>query len=142
MKFVAIRLKLKLKKNSKYSIEVIALVNSGYETIEPEILISRSLAEELKLLPKLPAGSEVKEYVLADGSTTRLVRIPKAVEVYVMEEDRIVGGIEANVVISEKTQESLISDKLAGKLGIIALDFAEGLWCFKDELGKKIRKTR
>jgi len=37
--------------------------------------------------------------------------------------------------VAERADEALISDKLAGRLGIVALDFGEGLWCFRDELG-------
>ncbi len=136
---MAIRLRLRLVRGEKHSIDVVALVNSGYETREPELLVPREVAEHLDLLPKLPSGSEVREYVLADGTVVRLIRVPKAVKVFVVEEDRIVGGIESNVVISDRAEEVLISDKLAGKLGIVALDFGEGLWCFKDELGRKVR---
>jgi len=62
--------------------------------------------------------------------------------VYAVEEDRIVGSVEASLVIAEKANEPSISDKLAGKLGIAALDFSEGLWCFRDEIDKVIRKTK
>lgn len=137
---MAIRLRLRLKREARHT-DVVALVNSGYETLEPEILVPSSLAEELSLLPSLPPGSMVKEYVLADGGITKLIRIPRALKVSAIEEDRNVNNIEVNVVISDKADEILISDKLAGKLGIVALDFAEGLWCFKDELGKKVRKS-
>lgn len=137
---MAIRLKLKLKRGDR-SLEVIALVNSGYETLEPEILVPSSIAEELDLLPSLPSGSMVKEYVLADGTTTKLIRIPRALEVSVVEEERVVDSVEVSVVISDKAEEVLISDKLAGRLGIVALDFAEGYWCFRDELGKKVRRS-
>ena len=49
--------------------------------------------------------------------------------------------MEAHVVISDRADEPLISDKLAGALGIAVLDFAEGLWCFRDEIGVKARKS-
>lgn len=137
---MAIRLRLRLKRMNR-SIDVVALVNSGYETLEPEILLPSLIAKELNLLPSIPPGSVIKEYVLADGSITKLIRIPKALRVSVIEEDRLVGNVEVNAVISDKADEVLISDKLAGKLGIVALDFAEGLWCFKDELGRKIRRS-
>lgn len=137
---MAIRLRLRLEREGKH-VDVIALVNSGYETLEPEILVPSQVAEELGLLPSLPPGSMVKEYVLADGSITRLIRIPKALRVSVVEEDRAVSNVEASAVVSGRADEVLISDKLTGKLNIVALDFAEGLWCFKDELGKKVRKS-
>lgn len=137
---MAIRLRLRLRVEGRH-IDVVALVNSGYETLEPEVLVPSGIAEKLGLLPILPSGSMIKEYVLADGSVAKLIRIPKALKASVVEEDRIVGDVEVNVVISDKADEVLISDKLAGKLGIVALDFADGLWCFKDELGRKVRKS-
>jgi len=138
---VAVRLKLKLVRNNN-SIEIIALLNSGYETFEPEILVPSTTARDLFLYPRLPQGAIIREYVLADGSITRLIKIPKAVLIYVVEEDRIVGPVETSLVISEKAEEPLISDKLAGKLGIAVLDFAEGFWCFRDEIGKTMRRSK
>jgi hypothetical protein len=136
---VALRLRLRLIKGGR-SVEVIALVNSGYETREPEILVPASIATQLSLSGDEP-GALVKEYKLADGSTTRLLRIPRAVLVYAVEEDRVVGPVEASLVVAEKADEALISDKLAGKLGVVILDLGEGVWCFKDEVGRVFRKT-
>jgi len=71
----------------------------------------------------------------------RLLRIPRAVGVSVVEEDRVVGEVEAHVVVGERADEVLVSDKLAGRLGIVALDFAEGLWCFRDEVELKVGRS-
>jgi hypothetical protein len=136
---VALRLRLRLVKGGR-SVEVIASIGSGYETREPEILVPASIAAQLSLSGD-ELGAVVKEYKLADGSTTRLLRIPRAVLVYVVEEDRVVGPVEASLVVAEKADEALISDKLAGKLGVVILDLGEGVWCFKDEVGKVFRKT-
>ncbi len=138
---MAIRLRLRLSRGS-HSVDVIALVKSGYETVEPEILVPPVTARELHVYPELPYGAVVREYRLADGSTTKLIRIPRAVNVYVLEDDRVVGPVESSLVIAEKADEPLISDKLAGKLGIVALDFGEGLWCFRDEIGRVTRRSR
>jgi len=45
---MAIRLRIKLVKRDR-SVEVVALVNSGYETIEPGILVPSNIAKELSL---------------------------------------------------------------------------------------------
>jgi len=141
LKEVAVRLKLRLVREGS-SVEVVALVNSGYETTEPEILVPSATAKALHLYPQLPQGASIREYMLADGSITRLIKISRAVLVYAVEEDRVVGPVEASLVISEKAEEPLISDKLAGKLGIAVLDFAEGLWCFRDEIGRVTRRSK
>jgi len=138
---MAIRVRVKLSSMMGKVTIIKALVTTGYESQEPEILIPRSVAEELGLLPKLPSGSEVRNYVLADGTVTRLIFIPSAVKVWVVEGDREVGGVEAHVTVSERADEVLLSDKLASKLGIVLLDIGEGLWCFRDELGRTVRRS-
>jgi hypothetical protein len=138
---MVIKLRLKLVRGDN-SVEVTALVNSGYETLEPEILVPSNTAENLSLYPRLPQGAIIKEYKLADGSISRLIKISKAILVYAVEEDRVVGPVESSLAIAEKAEEPLISDKLAGKLGIVALDFGEGLWCFRDEISKVTRRSR
>jgi hypothetical protein len=77
---VALRPRLRLVKGGG-SVEVIALVNSGYETREPEVLVPASIAAQLSLSGD-ESGALAKEYKLADGSTTRLLRIPRAGLVY------------------------------------------------------------
>lgn len=138
---MVIRLKLKVKSIMGRSLEVVALVNSGYEARRPELLIPAWVAKELGLYPALPQGAVIREYALADGSRTRLIKIANAVEVQVVTEDRITDPIKCDIVIAERAEESLISDKLADALGIVAIAMGEGLWCFRDELGKKVRKS-
>ena len=60
---------------------------------------------------------------------------------WVLENDREVGGVTAHVAVSDKADEALLSDKLISRLGIVLLDIGEGLWCFKDELGRVSRKS-
>ena len=138
---VVIKLRLRLVRGDN-NVEVIALVKSGYETLEPEILVPSNIAENLSLYPRLPQGAIIKEYKLADGSISKLIKISKAILVYAVEEDRVVGPVESSLAIAERAEEPLISDKLAGKLGIVALDFGEGLWCFGDEISKVTRRSR
>jgi len=138
---VAIRLRLRLVRGGS-SVEVTALVNSGYETLEPEVLVPPDVARGLSLYPQLPQGAMVREYRLADGSSSKLIKAPRAALIYAVEEDRTVGPVESSLAIAERAEEPLISDKLAGKLGIVALDFGEGLWCFRDEVGRVTRRSR
>ena len=46
-----------------------------------------------------------------------------------------------DLVIAEGAEEPLISDKLADALKIVAIAIRGGLWCFRDELGAKIRRS-
>ncbi|MEM2739706.1 MAG: hypothetical protein QXQ29_02775 [Candidatus Bathyarchaeia archaeon] len=124
--------------HGEYRVDTIALLNSGYETLRPEILLPRRIVDELKLTLQ-PSASIVKEYMLPGESTVQLTRIVGVVKVSVVEDDRIVGPIDADVAVSEGAEEPLIGDKLAGRLCISVLDFAEGIWCFRDELGRRER---
>jgi len=47
----------------------------------------------------------------------------------------------ADAVVSELEEEVLISDKLAGVLGIIVYDFGEGLWKLKSDPENTIRRS-
>ncbi|WP_252900830.1 hypothetical protein [Vulcanisaeta sp. JCM 14467] len=51
---MAIRLRVKLSSIMGRTTVTKALVTTGYETQEPEILIPRSIAEDLNLLPNYP----------------------------------------------------------------------------------------
>lgn len=138
---LAIRLRLRLRSVKGAVVDTIALLNSGYETVVPELLVPERLARDLGLYPSIPAGAEVREYALADGSRRRLIRIPDAVEVSAVTDDRVVGPVKASIVIAEGAEEPLISDKLSDALGIVALAIGEGLWCFRDEIGRRVRRT-
>jgi hypothetical protein len=65
--------------------------------------------------------------------------IPKALDVYVLTDDRVVGFIKCDAIISLLEYEVLISDALAEELGIVILALRTGLWRFKDE--NKVRTS-
>jgi predicted aspartyl protease len=113
------------------SLDLVALVNTGYETDVPEILIPVSVAEKLGLIPRLPEGTVIETYRTASG----LMRVYRVGGAYV---SLLIGGvegrrIEAYIVISEYTDESLISDQLASGFGIVIEDPAKGLWRLRGE---------
>ncbi len=113
-----------------------ALVNSGYEAETPQLLIPRRLAVELGLWPP-PEDAYLVEVGTA-GGPVRNYLVPRAAEVYVEAEDRVVGPVKCDVMISNLEYEVLISDKLGGELGLVILDL-RGKWRFSDE--DKVRET-
>ncbi|MGC8850526.1 MAG: hypothetical protein ACP5QI_08655, partial [Candidatus Bathyarchaeia archaeon] len=50
-------------------------------------------------------------------------------------------SISVYVMVSEYEREILISDYLAGALGLAVEDFKEGLWRFNDEPLSKVRRS-
>ena len=65
-------------------LETVALVNTGFETPNPQILLPVKAAEKLKLRPNLPPDALVEMYDTA-GGPTRVYRVRNAVKVEVPE---------------------------------------------------------
>ncbi len=131
---------MKLRIKSKVSgkeVVTSALVNSGFEAETPQLLIPRALASTLELWPPPPEAYLVE--VGTAGGPVRNYLVPKAAEVIVETEDRRVGPVVCDVMISSIEYEVLISDKLGGELGIVILDL-RGKWRFSDE--DKVRETQ
>lgn len=134
---MVVRVKLKIRSLLSGS-EVVssALVNSGFEAETPQLLVPRSLAVKLGLWPPPPQAYLVE--VGTAGGPVRNYFVPEAAEVYVVTEDRIVGPVKCDVMISNLEYEVLISDMLGSKLKIVILDL-KGKWRFSDE--EKVRTT-
>ncbi len=125
---VRVRVRLRYK---NASLDLVALVNTGYETDVPELLVPIGVAEKLGLWPKLPDDTIVETYRTASG-LMRVYRVRGA------RASLLVGGeerrdVEVYVVISEYADEALISDQLASEFGIVIEDPAKGLWRLRGE---------
>ena len=114
-----------------------ALVNSGYEVEEPEILLPRRLAEFIGLDLKPPRARTVV-YETAVG-LYHLVFVPKAVDIHLVEASRRAEAV--NVSVSDSEREVLISDMLAGVLGIQLLDIGRGYWRVKEDPPDLVRMS-
>jgi len=127
---MGVRVKVRIKYKDA-SLDLVALVNTGYETDVPEILVPVSVAERLGLFPRLPDGTIVETYKTASG-------LMRTYRVGGVSTSLLIGGTEARdvrtyIVISEYTDESLISDQLASEFCIVVEDPAKGLWRLKGE---------
>ena len=69
------------------------------------------------------AGGPVRNYVVLNS-----------LEVWVLGDDRVVGPVVSDAVISNVELEASINDKLAGALGIMILNPATGEWRFRDDV--------
>ncbi|PIP49038.1 MAG: hypothetical protein COX14_01420 [Chloroflexi bacterium CG23_combo_of_CG06-09_8_20_14_all_45_10] len=117
-----------------------ALVNSGYETENPELLVPSGIAQALGLWPETREAS-MERYKVAGGAEIRVVRLRGSAKVEVLTGNCVSVATLCDVVVSEGEEELIISDKLAGSLGLSIIDIGEGTWCFKEEIGKKVRKS-
>lgn len=128
---MAVRLKIKIRSTSSGREEVSsALVNSGFEAETCQLLIPRPLAARLGLWPPPPEATLIE--VGTAGGPVRNYLIPGAIDVTAITDDRRVGPVRCDAMISSLEYEVLISDKLGGELGIVILDL-RGKWRFSDE---------
>lgn len=135
-----VRVKLRLRSLvSNCVIETSALINSGFTTERPQLLIPRKLAEELGLWP-LPPQALIVELATA-GGPIRNYLIPEALEVQVVEPDKCSRVVKADVIISNIEDEVLVNDILSEELGIVLLGIASGKWRFMDDPPSKVRRS-
>ena len=131
------RLRLRIIREGR-SIEVVALLNSGYEAPTPQLLIPVDIARSLGLWP--PEGAS--EVILdTAGGPLRAWYYPRAGEVEVAVEDARSPRVLVDLIVSPIADEPLISDMLAEELGIAVESFGRGLWRFRWESRNKLRES-
>ncbi len=137
---MAVRVRLRIRcSGSGKVVDTVALVNSGYETERPELMIPMALARELGLWPPPPTATMIE--LGTAGGPVRKYLVPNALEVEVIESDRTVGPVRCDAVISHIEEEVLINDKLGEELRIVILGMASGRWRFEDDPPSIVRKS-
>ncbi len=136
---VRVRLRLRSLVGSGVVIETNALINSGFTTERPQLLIPRRLAEKLGLWP-LPPNTLIVELATA-GGPVRNYLVPDALEVQVVEPDRTSRVVKSDAIISGIEDEVLVNDFLGEELGIVIIGLASGKWRFIDDPPDKIRRS-
>jgi hypothetical protein len=138
---LAVRVRLGIECSStKSRLDLNALVNAGFESERPQLLIPLKVATRLGLWPNLPPEAEIEIYGTAGGPSKNYV-VPGVLEVRVLAGEVESPKVKSDAVISSIEEEVLINDKLAGGLGITIDDLAEGLWGLKADPQRKIRKS-
>lgn len=130
---MALRVKLKIR--TRYEpvkeVDTVALVNSGFEADTPQILIPVKLAKELDLYSRL-IEARIESYGTVAGPI-RLYVLPSSLEVWIIEPDKETDKVVCDAIISDSEAEVLISDYLAGELGITVEDFRRGIWRLRSD---------
>ncbi|MFQ6072634.1 MAG: hypothetical protein ACE5KT_08045 [Methanosarcinales archaeon] len=136
---MGVRVKLKIKSlKSDSTLELNSLLNTGFESEVPEVILPQRVAELLGLWPALPSGVVVKTYETA-GGTVRLYYVDQGIEVQAITEEKSTRKIRCAAVISELEREVLLSDKVIDELEIILERPGKGLWRFREE--EKVRQS-
>jgi hypothetical protein len=133
---VAVRVRVRIRSGERES-ETSALVNTGFETQQPEMLLPAGLAETLGLYPP-KSGSLLEEYTVVGGTTT-VIKSSEKIHVQLLIEGRETSPVEVVPLISDREDEALISDFLASLLKIVIEDAKEGLWRLRDEKPEEVR---
>jgi hypothetical protein len=135
---MAVRVKLRICLDNKV-ISTNALVNSGYEADTPQLMIPIVLAKHLGLWP--PESAEEDIFDTAGGPLSVWIYRNAADVVVASSEEGKLKKVRADIVISALIDEVIISDILAGELGIAIEDPASGLWRFRWEPKDSLRGT-
>ncbi len=133
---MGLRVKLRLK-TTRRVIETSALINTGFETPEPEIIIPPRLASILGLMP----SNEFSSYMVAGGGQISAIRSRSQLKVSIKLDDKVTSEVDAVALIVFGEEEVIVSDRLAHELGIVIIDPFNGLWCLRDELGERVRSS-
>ena len=96
------------------------------------------VAQELGLLEE---ARMLEAFEVAGGGRALGYRITRPVEVELVLDDREPIKALALVTVMPGESEAVMSDYLASELGIVLLDIKRGLWCLRDELGRKERHS-
>jgi|UniRef100_A0A7J3X6R3 hypothetical protein len=135
---MAVRIRLRLRSRISGEVaEVSALVNTGFETETPQLLIPVRLARLLSLYPPPPTSSVVE--IGTAGGPSRVFLVRDAVDVWAVTEDREVGPKLADVLVSPIEEEVLVNDKLTEELGVVLLAPGSGRWRFADDPADRVR---
>lgn len=134
---MAVRVRVNISVGDK-SLEAVALINSGFETEEPQILIPMKALRKLGL--KLTGA--VEDIYDTAGGPTRVWIYPEKARISIVEKGKVVSEAIADIVISAIEDEVLIGDKLAGALKIMVEDFTEGIWRIKGGRRRRSEKPQ
>ena len=129
------RVKVRLKSEDRV-VETVALLNSGFETDAPDIVIPVELAKRLNLWPPKDRTSTILD---TGGGEISVPYRELPIELELLLNDRENKKVLVNVIVNPYIHEVLISDYVTSLLRIILLDFKRGLWRLNDDPRDRVR---
>jgi len=138
---MALRVKLKISsKSGGKAVASSALVNTGFETDRPQLLLPVRIASLLGIWPRFPEHTSIMSYGTA-GGPTRVYVINDELSLSLGYDDVPPKQVTSDAVISEVEDEVLVSDSLGHELGIVIEDLKIGYWRLREEPSTKLRNT-
>jgi hypothetical protein len=130
---MGIRINIEIqRRKGQQVVQTPALLNSGYESEIPELLLPAALAQRLGLSPDLPEEAQSISYETA-GGITQMYRIEGALNVRALVQGRDTDTVICSAAISELEREAILSDAAIEKLCIEVFSPHSGKWKFIDE---------
>lgn len=118
----------------------IAVVNTGYETETPELIVPIPLAQRLGYWPPPVERAEWTTYRSVSGDF-QLCRLPRAISSRIPAEDRETPQHQCDIATGTAERRVLISDRLASLLKVDLVDPGEGKWRFRDDPPDRLRDS-
>jgi len=134
---VACRVRVRIRHGNSI-VETSALVNSGFESDAPDIVVPVEVAKRLGLWPPRKARAVVLE---TGGGETAAIYSESAVELELVLGDRELKRVTANVIIDPYIREVALSDYVSSLLGIMLIDIKRGLWRLTDDPPTTVRMS-
>lgn len=123
------RVTLELKAGRKM-LCVTALLNGGFESEEPCVLLPRAAA--LALYRRIPANA-AREGIQTAGGASNVIVLPSPLKARVLVPSRKGPSARLSVLISSEETEVLASDTAIDALGVEILSHGKGIWRFSHE---------
>ena len=134
---MGVRVRVRLEVGDR-AMEVPALLNSGFESDEPDVVIPVEVAEALGLWP--PSGFRLEEVSTAGGDV-RVFTFPGRGRVRLLLGTDYEPEITCNILVNPHVDEVLLSDYVIDELGIVVLSFRRGLWRHKGDPEDMVRES-
>ncbi len=116
-----------------------ALANTGFEGLGPDVLMPIDVAQRLGFNL---SGGDAEVYAIRTASgIAPIYRFRESISVKVLVSDRDTPIVRLTPIVSESVDYVLLSDKALTELGIVIIDAGNGIWCFRDELGRAFRNS-
>lgn len=118
--------------------ETVALLNSGFKSEDPNIVVPVELARRLGSWPPKTANSALLD---TGGGEVDLLYYESIAELEILVGDRKVDRVIVNIIVNPYVHEVSLSDYLVSLLGIIIVDAKRGFWRFKDDKESLLRHS-
>jgi len=133
---MGVRVRIRLEVGDR-AVEAPALLNSGFESDGPDIVVPLEVAEALGLWP--PTEFQLEEVETAGGDI-RLFSFPGRGRLRLLLGTDYEPEITCNILVNPHIDEVLLSDYVIDELGIVVVSFRRGLWRHKEDPEDLVRE--